>query len=437
MREPPVLDSGDWSSLVEASLRVFTLNEVDLDDIYYHMPSCNHYPSLFGWDSGFHAAAMVHLDAAKAERELETLFRQEGEDGHLPHETLLPHHASRPWLHRAKTLLVRWGFDRNGVSYMVDPPSYHYAAELVFRHTRNEAWLRRLWGGMCRSLDFLLEVRNAHGDGLVTIFHPWESGTDMSPQFFSAMGLDRCGWRNALRSSLYPTGLFAFNLLKGWNTEKLAAADRFACEELTMNCLAIRACRSMSFLAGELGRKQEEERYGRRAAAMMDAMDDRCWDESEGCYFPRFGMKRPRLARRKTADSLMPLFGGLCRRDRAERLIGEHLLNENEFWSEYPVPFNPPGELREEEKWVDRRLWSGHCVWINFCWMLAIGLGEFGYAQEAREMTARVVRMILREGFYEYYDSRNGEGRRIPDFCWPALALDMMARFWPQAAQSA
>ena len=338
MTGAPHLDAGDWSRLREESRRVFALNEVERDDIYYHMPSHHHYPSLFAWDSGFHAAAMLHLDAAKAERELETLFRQRGRDGHLPHETLLPHRASRPWRRGAVTLLTRWGFDRDGASYMVDPPSYHYAAELVFRRTRNRDWLQRVWGGMRRSLDFLLEERDAHGDGLVTIFHPWESGTDMSPQFFSAMGLDRSGWRNALRSNLYPTALFALNLLKGWDAKKLAAADRFACQELTMNCLAIRACRSMSRLAGELGRKKEEERYGRRAQAMMDALDEHCWDEGEGCYFPRFGMGRPRLARRKTADSLMPLYTGLCRRDRVERLIEEHLLTRTSSGASIPCP---------------------------------------------------------------------------------------------------
>jgi len=54
---------------------------------------------------------------------------------------------------------------------------------------------------------------------------------------------------------------------------------------------------------------------------------------------------------------------------------------------------------------------------------------------EARELTRRVACMVLKEGFYEYYDSRSGKGKRIPDFCWPALTLDMIARFWPQVVE--
>jgi hypothetical protein len=312
--EPGPLTPSEWRRLFQESIRVLELNEVDEGEIYYHMPSYHHYPSLFGWDSGFHAVAMLHVDVRKAARELETLFRQVRDDGHVPHEVLLPHRTEHPWLRNIQTWLVRWEFDRRGASYMIDPPSYHYAALLVYERTGDREWLNRLWPNMCRSLDFLLEKRNVFGDGLVTIFHPWESGTDMSPQFFQAMGLERGGLRSVLRSDLYPTALFAFNRALGWDPEKLARADRFVCQELTVNCLTIRACRSMALLSREMGEPERERRYEERAMDIMGALDDLCWDEEKGCYFPRFGFRRPRLARKKTADSLMPLFGGLAGR---------------------------------------------------------------------------------------------------------------------------
>ncbi len=272
--KPGPLTAAEWRALFEESRRVLELNEVDEGEVYYHMPSYRHYPSLFGWDSGFHAVAMLHIDALKAARELETLFRQVREDGHLPHEVLLPHRTAHPWLRNMQTWLVRWEFDRRGASYMIDPPSYHYAALLVYERTRDRKWLRRLWPNMCRSLDFLLERRNVFGDGLVTVFHPWESGTDMSPQFFSALGLEPGGWRSVFRSDLYPTALFAFNRVLGWDPERLARADRFVCQELTVNSLTVRACLSMALLAGEMGEPERERRYRRRAEEIMEALDD-------------------------------------------------------------------------------------------------------------------------------------------------------------------
>lgn len=426
------LTARDWSGLVEESERVFALNEVDDGDEFYHMPSRHHYPSLFAWDSGFHAAGMCCLDPVKAQRELRTLFRQAGEDGRLPHEVLLPNRHSSRWSRGLQTRLVRWEYDGRGASYMVDPPSYHFATELVYRRTGDVAWLKRLWPYLRRSLDYLLVRRDIHGDGLVAIFHPWESGTDMSPQFFDAMRIKERGLLSDLRAHVYPTLLYAFNRARGWKVNSLARAGRFVCEDLTVNSLAIRACRSLSFLADELGRREEHARYRERARIMMEALDRHCWDEGRGCYHPRFGFRRHRLDRRRTAASLLPLFTGLCPREKAGRLVEEHLLDPRAFWTPYPVPFNPEDEVGDSGGWADRHLWSGHCTWINMSWMLAIGLAEYGYRDEAREMTRRVVRMVLESGFFEFYDSRNGEGRRIRDFCWPALALDMVTRFWPE-----
>lgn len=428
------LERADWESLVEESRRVFSANEVEMGDTYYHMPSHLHYPSLFAWDSGFHAVAMSVLDCSRAQRELETLLRQVAGDGHLPHEVLLPNRGSSRWLRGLETRLVKWEFDGRGASFMVDPPVCHFAVETVYRRCGDTAWLRRIWTPLRRCLDYLLKSRRLRGDGLVVVFHPWETGTDLSPQFFEALGLRGRGLTSPISAEVYPTILYAFNRALGWKPHRLAAADRFVCEDLTVNSLAARACRSMSFLAEELGRKGEAGEYRRKAQEMMEALDARCWDEVKGCYFPRFGYRRSRLARRRTAASLLPLFTGLCSRERACRMVEEHLLDADGFWTPYPVPFNPERELAGTGPWVERHLWSGHCVWVNFSWMLSIGLVEYGYPDEARELTRRVVRMVLREGFYEYYDSRSGEGRRIRDFCWPALALDMMARLWPQAA---
>jgi Mannosylglycerate hydrolase MGH1-like glycoside hydrolase domain len=429
---PGPLTREEWKKLVEESTRVFALNEVDQGDVYYHMPSCHHYPSLFAWDSGFHAAAMCHLNPHKAAQELETLFNQVGENGHLPHEVLLPNQYSTRWARGLQTRLVRWEFDGRGASFMVDPPSYHFAAEMVFRRTGDKAWLKRIWPRMRSCLDYLLEKRDVLGDGLVTIFHPWESGTDLSPQFFAAIGLKAYSRWSSLRSFIYPTVLYASHRLRGWDSRHLSRADHFVCEDLTVNCLAVRAYLSMSYLAGEIGRRDEASRFRHQAGSIMDALEEVCWDEEKGCYFPRVGYRRPRLARQLTAASLLPLFAGLGRRDRMERIVEEHMLNPGEFWTEYLIPFNPASALGGAASWVDKQLWSGNCIWINICWMLAIGLGENGYWREAREVTRRVVRMILREGFYEYYDSRTGDGKRIPDFCWPALSLDMAARFWPE-----
>lgn len=414
-------------AVAREAARVYALNKVDTGTEYYHMPSARAYPSLFAWDSAYHSITMLYLDPDGAKRELEMLFSQVSADGHMPHEVLTPCATARAHsLKNAMRWLVQWQYDSRRASHLVDPPVYVYAAERVYEWTGDLEWLRRIWENLARCLDYLLDNRDVFGDGLVSIFHPWEAGTDLSPQLMPAMGVDPRSRRGALDSAAHALGLYRFCDRHSWDPRALAEANRFVVEDLTMNCVVVRALQSAARLGVAAGDELAASRYRSRAQTMAEALDRVCWDERAGCYFPRWNFHSPRPARVKTAASLLPLFTGLIGRERAERLVSEHLLNPSEFWVEHLVPFNPHDELSGFRPWPESRLWSGHCVWMNFNWMLAVGLSENGYRRLAREIAERTARMVAREGFWEYYDSRTGRGRRIRDFTWAGLTLDML-----------
>lgn len=416
----------------EETGRVFLLNEVDFGPDYFHMPSHRHYPSLFAWDSGFHSVAMLHLDEEKSKRELSTLFDQVAADGHVPHEVIFPAEATgKKPLSDLMRWFGRWGYDSRGASHMADPPIYVFAAQLIFERTRDGDWLRRVFPRICRCLDYLLDERDLFGDGLVSILHPFESGTDMSPQFFAALGVDPARRSHSIKAALQTVRLFQLCNRAGWDPARLKSLNRFVFEDLTFICITIRALKSAAALAREVGDERSFGSYDSRAALMSETIESEFYDEETGCYFPRWDPFEKKTSRVKTAASLMPLFCGISQSDRAGRLVNEHLLDETEFWTGFPVTFNPLDELGRMRGWVDRKLWSGHCTWMNFNWMLAIGLAEHGFGQAAVRLTEASASMIGESGFFEYYDCRNGEGRRIADFTWPGLVLDMIARYRP------
>ena len=405
---------------------------MDITEDYYHMPNARAYPSLFAWDSAYHAVTMTHIDPRKAALELQTLFRHVAADGHMPHEVLVPCAATRARpLRNFMRWVVQWEYDSRKASHLVDPPVYVYAAELVFDRTHDRQWLSGIWEGLCRCLDYLLDERDVFGDGLVSIFHPWEAGTDLSPQLLPALGMYPSRRFDVVQSTLYAALLYRFCNTYCWDPEALARENRFVVEDLTINCITIRALDSASRLASAVGDHLAESRYRSRREQMAEALECVCWDEATGCYYPRWDARQPRLAKVKTAASLLPLFAGTSPPGRLERLVREHLLDEACFWAPYLLPFNPHDELSGARPWVESRLWAGHCIWINFNWMLAIGLSENGHRETARELTRRTVRMIEREGFWEYYDSLTGKGKRMRDFTWPGLVLDMMSRLFP------
>jgi glycogen debranching enzyme len=427
------LTHDDWLKIVEQTTSVYAANEVDTGAEYYHMPQSFFYPSFFAWDSGFNSVAMLHLDPDCSKRELETLFRQVAVDGHMPHEVLIPCAATRARpVRNFMRWLVQWEYDSSGASHMIDPPVYVYAARMVYEKTQDAEWLDGIWGDLCRLLDYLLDERDLFGDGLVAIVHPWEAGTDLSPQFLPALGIDPAKRTDVLQATSYAALLYRFCNRLGWDTEQLKQENKFVFEDLTINSITIRALSSAAALASVVGDDEAARRYRSAAVRMSAALDQVAWDEADGCYFPRWDTALKRTSRVKTAASLMPLFSGMCRPDRAARLAEEHALNPDEFWTGHAFPFNPADELEGNRPWIEKKLWAGHCIWINFNWMIAIGLGENGFMDAARELTRRTVLMIREQGFWEYYDSRTGEGRRMQGFTWPGLALDMMARFWPE-----
>src|SRR5450756_2981307 len=99
------LGRDDWQKIYDMTVEAYSANEVDAGSDYYHMPQSSFYPSFFAWDSGFNAVAMMHVDPARAKRELETLFRHVAVDGHMPHEVLIPCAATRA---RPVRNFMRW-----------------------------------------------------------------------------------------------------------------------------------------------------------------------------------------------------------------------------------------------------------------------------------------------------------------------------------------
>ena len=433
VRASGAITRDEFNRLKAMAEDIYSANRVRLPDVFYHMPSRRIYTSLFARDSGWHAISMLHVDPDMATAELATLLARTRSDGRLPHESVLPGAPQEQWLRRMLASYTRRAYDDNGPCHLVDPPSFIVAAEMVFQSTGDRGWLRGIWDHMERCMGYLLQERDQFGDELISIHHPWESGTDLSPQYYEALGLDPTRRLDAPRAQIAGALLYRLNARHGWDCTSCRWKHSFVFEDLTMNCIVIRACRSMAVLAEALELPERAVQYATRARRMMDALDRIDWDEAEEIYFPRFDLARPRLARVKTAASLLPLFTGLCSREKAESMVNRHLLEPAEFWTPYIVPFNPTDELAKVQPWVERRLWSGHCIWMNFNWMLAVGLEEHGFSDIAREVAARSVRMILRSGFWEFYDSRTGAGCRTEDFTWPGLALDLVARFWPES----
>ena len=90
----------------------------------YTIPSARLYPHQWAWDSAFAAIGWLHLDPARALKELETLLAGQWEDGRIPHISF--HIPSADYFPGPAS----WGTERS--STITNPPIWTLALQRIF-----------------------------------------------------------------------------------------------------------------------------------------------------------------------------------------------------------------------------------------------------------------------------------------------------------------
>jgi putative isomerase len=151
------------------------------------------------------------------------------------------------------------------------------------------------------------------------------------------------------------------------------------------------------------------------------------WDDGDGFYYDR-NEKTGRLIRVKSVAGFIPLWAGIAPRDRAARLIQDHLLNPKEFWTKYPVASYAKSE---PDFYVGTQ--RGECNWRGETWiptnyMIFHGLLRYGYPGVAKQLAQKTLELALARNpvTREYYDSDSGKGEGMnPFWGWSSLAYVM------------
>ncbi|MEJ2251466.1 MAG: hypothetical protein P8Y70_04680 [Candidatus Lokiarchaeota archaeon] len=110
----------------------------------------------------------------------------------------------------------------------------------------------------------------------------------------------------------------------------------------------------------------------------------------------------------KTISSLIPLILNNLPPNIANKLVYEHLLNENEFWSPFPVPLIAKNQFLYKENQNSPYMMST-CIDLN--WFISLGLMKHGFINLAVELSEKTIEMVRLNGFYKFYNSETGKGK--------------------------
>lgn len=311
--------------------------------------------NMWLWDSVFHAVGYRHLYADIAESLILALFDVQSQDGFIPH-------MARP----------------DYVSAITQPPVIAWGSYLVYQKSGNKEFLKTVFE---KNKKFLLWCQNNRRKSDKELYS-WHTNPEKNNR------CDESGMDNSPR----------------FDTE----SDLYA---IDFTCFMANEIRYMKLIAEEIGDKESFEFFSQWFESIKGDINNKLWCNEDGFYYD-FDIQNNCFNKVQSVSSFLPLFAGICDENQISALI-EHLENPDEFGTAFPIP-----SISKKDATFGTDMWRGP-VWLNYNYMIACGLAEYGYNDLAAEILNKTIETVniwyQRTGtIYEFYDSEN----LIPPSCF-------------------
>jgi neutral trehalase len=431
--------------LLEQAKAVLDMN----DRGNYTQPAHGLYPHQWLWDSCFVAIGLRHLDVERAKLELLSLLRGQWHNGMLPNIIF----RDDPQYRTDRNIWRSWlsPFAPNDVmtTGITQPPVLAEAVVQVGKKLawpERRSWYRVVYPALLAYHQWLYEERDPHGEGLILLVHPWETGLDNSPPWMAEMhdhllplwirvvektrldrviNLFRRDTRSIPIDQRFSTveALALFDIQrrlrrKAYNIDKILDHSLFTIEDLVFNSIFIRANTHLREIATSLHEELPEELE--QSMAKTEKALEALWDPYSSQYYSRDFITH-RLLKVPSIATLLPLYAGTIDKERAEQLV-RLLENEHAFGPAYPVPSVPLNSF-----WFHPKLYWQGPSWVNMNWLIIDGLKRYGFKDYAATLRESTLEMVGKSGCYEYFDPLTGEGAGADNFSWTAaLAIDLL-----------
>lgn len=341
-------------------------------------PAPGTFNGIWNWDSAFHAICVSRWDGELAWDCLFAMLERQTESGLIP------------------DVIWDWAYEKDGkVDGVVDtftkPPVFPWAIEIVYRRDKNISNLKKAYPYLVKNEEFW---RTKRFDGC--LFH-YDCDDKNSAEYNKLGGLES-GWDNSVR----------------W--DKIPVCNLRCVDE---NSFMLGFYKSMEFIASELSLSDDIAKWNKRKNELAETIENKLWCEEKGCYLDR-DVATDSFSDCMTPASFMPLFVGCASKEHAEKMA--------KIAREHFLPAMPTVSYDNPEFSPD--YWRGPS-WINTAYFAAKGLKDYGHNEgEVIKNTLLDWASSHKEGIYENYDAKTGEGLHAANFSWScAFFIEFILNF--------
>ena len=237
-------------------------------------------------------------------------------------------------------------------------------------------------------------------------------------------------------------GLFVWRSMRGCGTDNhpaLYGRPLNSAAGTELNSFFYLEYIAMAEIAETSGDLEGAAAYQNKAKNLAGAINENMFDPIDGMYYylDMLSQKPPTAFADVTWNIPLkfrmwtgsaPLYAKIAPEAYAKRVIEEHLLNPNEFWSDYglrSMAKNEPAYHTAESS--NPSNWQGP-IWVVSNYIMYQSLLHYGYEKEARKAAENLVGTLFADyeacgAFHEYWNPETGKSTIKPGFMnWNALA---------------
>jgi len=413
------------------------------------------YPHQWSWDSAFIAIGWAHLDPLRAIEELERLFVRQWATGKVPHIVFndnAPIGSYFPdWKYWDSVISPDAPAGAPHTSGLCQPP-VHAIALLRIWGIAQESFgagpitevrdrLRRLYPRVLDWHRYLATARDPEGSGLVTIYHPWESGADNSPRWDEALAnlevrevpdFCRRDTEHVPDASQRPTDddyeryIWLVELLKAckYDEDEIQRRHQFLVKDVFFSAVLASANAALLELSEIVGASDDDSQLiggwisaGRRGVAGQ-------WDdELELCV--DYDIRAQHPIRVRTFAGFAHLLAGDLVGEREARVLAQ--LGSDYFTGHPGLRWAVlPSTSPREPSFQPRNYWRGP-TWPIVDWLVWRALRLGGHQERAERLRQEVLAQVRQSQLSEYFEPFTGDPLGSSDQSWTAaVTLDWL-----------